>query len=51
MSACPFGQGFDFTDPDVLEQGIPVAEFAELRRPRRCGGTSSESIFNDGGYG
>ncbi len=29
---CPFGPGFDFTNPDVLEKGIPVAEFAELRK-------------------
>ena len=29
---CPFGQGFDFTNPDILENGIPVAEFAELRK-------------------
>ena len=29
---CPLGKGFDFTNPDVLERGMPVAEFAELRR-------------------
>src|SRR6195952_79719 len=49
--ACPFGAGFDFTNPDLLEHGIPVAEFAELRRTARVGGTEqSESIFEDGGY-
>lgn len=31
-TVCPFGQGFDFTDPDVLVKGMPVAEFAELRK-------------------
>jgi cholest-4-en-3-one 26-monooxygenase len=29
---CPLGKGFDFTDPDLLERGMPIAEFAELRR-------------------
>ena len=29
---CPFGPGFDFTNPDILEKGIPVTEFAELRK-------------------
>lgn len=32
MSRCPFGQGFDFTDPDLLLAGMPVSEFAELRK-------------------
>ena len=45
QTTCPFGnggadpqgamrppQGYDFTDPDVLLQGIPVTEFAELRK-------------------
>lgn len=53
---CPFmdQEGWDFTDPDLLEQGIPVKEFAELRKtapvwwnpqlPGKGGG------FNDGGY-
>ena len=46
-------QGFDFTDPDMYAQRIPVEEFAELRRtapvwwnakPREVGG------FPDDGY-
>jgi cholest-4-en-3-one 26-monooxygenase len=46
--------GFDPTDPDVCVRGLPVQEFAELRKaapiwwceqtPGRAGG------FNDGGY-
>jgi cholest-4-en-3-one 26-monooxygenase len=46
--------GFDPTDPDICVQGLPVEEFAELRKtapiwwceqtPGRAGG------FNDGGY-
>jgi cholest-4-en-3-one 26-monooxygenase len=32
MSAPRIPAGFDFTDPDLLEQRVPVEEFAELRR-------------------
>mgnify|MGYP003441259654 CR=1 FL=1 len=49
--ACPFGPGFDFTNPDLLEKGIPVAEFAELRKTAPVWwNEQSESIFDDGGY-
>ena len=53
---CPFmnQEGWDFTSPDLLEKGIPVKEFAELRQtapvwwnaqsPGKGGG------FHDGGY-
>ena len=27
-----FGNGFDFTDPGLLERGLPLQEFATLRR-------------------
>jgi cholest-4-en-3-one 26-monooxygenase len=51
MQSCPFGAGFDFTDPDVLLRGIPVTEFAELRRTAPVWwNEQGESIFNDGGY-
>ncbi len=51
QSTCPFGAGFDFTDPDVLLQGIPVTEFAELRKTAPVWwNEQQESIFNDGGY-
>ncbi|WP_217155388.1 cytochrome P450 [[Mycobacterium] fortunisiensis] len=51
MSACPFGAGYDFTDPDVLLRGIPVQEFAELRKTAPVWwNEQGESIFNDGGY-
>ena len=51
QSTCPFGAGFDFTDPDVLLQGIPVTEFAELRRTAPVWwNDQEESIFDDGGY-
>lgn len=64
QSTCPFGaggidpqgalrlpQGYDFTDPDVLLQGIPVNEFAELRRTSPVWwNDQQESIFDDGGY-
>ncbi|MFN6549426.1 cytochrome P450 [Mycolicibacterium septicum] len=51
MNACPFGAGYDFTDPDVLLRGIPVREFAELRKTAPVWwNEQDESIFNDGGY-
>lgn len=50
-SACPFGAGYDFTDPDVLLQGIPVTEFAQLRKTAPVWwNEQGESIFDDGGY-
>src|SRR3954464_7646035 len=49
--ACPFGQGFDFTNPDILLKGIPVTEFAELRKTAPVWwNEQQESIFSDGGY-
>lgn len=64
MNACPFGAdgadpqvapllppGMDFTDPDVLLQGIPVNEFAQLRKTAPVWwNEQAESIFDDGGY-
>ncbi|ROZ83189.1 cytochrome P450 [Gordonia sp. OPL2] len=50
---CPFSPNFDFTDPDVLEQGIPLTEFAQLRATApvwwnaQPEGTSG---FTDGGF-
>lgn len=51
QTTCPFGTGFDFTDPEVLLRGIPVTEFAELRRTAPVWWNEQpESIFDDGGY-
>ncbi|ULN53283.1 cytochrome P450 [Mycolicibacillus parakoreensis] len=53
LGACPFGHGFDFTDPDVIEGGIPVAEFAELRRTAPVWWNEQapgSTIFDDDGY-
>lgn len=48
---CPFGPGYDFTDPDVLVRGIPVDEFAQLRKTAPVWWIEqAESIFDDGGY-
>ncbi|HEY7053138.1 MAG TPA: cytochrome P450 [Mycobacterium sp.] len=52
-AVCPFGQGFDFTDPDVLLQGIPVTEFAELRKTAPVWWNeqpAGSTVFDDGGY-
>ncbi|MGB3351309.1 MAG: cytochrome P450 [Mycobacterium sp.] len=50
--SCPFlPKGYDFTDPDVLLKGIPVTEFAELRKTAPVWwNAQDESIFDDGGY-
>ncbi|MDO3400087.1 cytochrome P450 [Mycolicibacterium neoaurum] len=51
MDACPFGAGYDFTDPEVLLQGLPVTEFAHLRKTAPIWwNAQGESIFDDGGY-
>ncbi len=52
QSTCPFGAaGYDFTDPDILEKGIPVTEFAELRKTAPVWWNEQpQSIFDDGGY-
>jgi cholest-4-en-3-one 26-monooxygenase len=51
QSTCPFGPGYDFTNPDILEHGIPVTEFAELRKTAPVWwNEQTESIFDDGGY-
>ncbi len=57
QSGCPApaslapAPGYDFTDPDVLLRGIPVTEFAELRKTAPVWwNEQQESIFDDGGY-
>lgn len=53
MTACPFGQGFDFTDPDVLLEGMPVRQFAELRKTAPVwwnAQPAGSTVFDDGGY-
>jgi cholest-4-en-3-one 26-monooxygenase len=51
QSTCPFSPGWDFTDPDLLLKGIPVSEFAELRKTAPVWwNEQAESIFDDGGY-
>jgi cholest-4-en-3-one 26-monooxygenase len=52
-TGCPFGAGFDFTDPDVLLHGIPVNEFAQLRKTAPVWWNAQppgSTIFDDGGY-
>jgi cholest-4-en-3-one 26-monooxygenase len=52
-TVCPFGQDFDFTDPDVLLEGTPVAEFAELRKTAPVWWNEQPAgitVFDDGGY-
>jgi cholest-4-en-3-one 26-monooxygenase len=51
-TGCPFGKGFDFTDPDVLLRGIPITEFAQLRKtaPVWWNEQPDSTIFGDRGY-
>jgi cholest-4-en-3-one 26-monooxygenase len=50
-TTCPFGENFDFTDPDVLLAGLPATQFAELRRTAPVWWNEQpDSIFGDGGY-
>lgn len=49
----PFGPEWDFTDPDVLAQGIPVEQFAYLRATAPVWWNeqpSGSTPFNDDGY-
>lgn len=53
---CPFSSrpdGIDFVDPDVLAEGIPLREFAELRRTAPVWWNAQEpgaGGFTDGGF-
>jgi cholest-4-en-3-one 26-monooxygenase len=52
-TVCPFGRDFDFTNPDLLLIGTPVAEFAELRRTAPVWWNdqpAGTTVFDDGGY-
>jgi cholest-4-en-3-one 26-monooxygenase len=52
-SVCPFGAGFDFTDPDLIKEGMPVAQFAQLRQTAPVWWneqTEGSTVFDDGGY-
>ncbi|MBD0021462.1 cytochrome P450 [Gordonia pseudamarae] len=49
---CPYS-GIDFTDPDLIEQGMPVKEFAELRRTAPVHWNAQptyKAIFGDEGF-
>lgn len=56
VAKCPFMQqdGWDFTNPDLLERGIPVQEFAQLRQTAPVWWNAQEpgkgGGFHDGGY-
>ncbi|MBW0016694.1 MAG: cytochrome P450 [Mycobacterium sp.] len=52
-AACPFGPAFDFTSPDLLEHGMPVREFAELRKTAPVWWNAQPigtAGFRDGGF-
>jgi cholest-4-en-3-one 26-monooxygenase len=49
-----FGEGFDFTDPGLLARGLPVEEFARLRRTSAVWWNAQDPDtgggFRDGGF-
>jgi len=50
---CPIGKGFDFADPELLERGMPVAEFAQLRKTAPVWWNEQPTltpIFGDDGF-
>src|ERR1700754_3950019 len=53
MSTPNLPPGFDFTDPDIYKDRLPVAELAELRRTTPvwwCEQPIGKGGFNDGGF-
>ncbi|OYN81863.1 steroid C27-monooxygenase [Mycolicibacterium sphagni] len=45
--------GFDFTDPDLIKEGMPVAQFAQLRKTAPVWWNEQplgSTVFDDGGY-
>ncbi|MGU3291836.1 cytochrome P450 [Williamsia sp. M5A3_1d] len=55
QNSCPvFGDGFDFTDPDLLQGGIPAELFAQLRATApvwwNAQADGKGGGFRDGGY-
>ncbi len=52
MTVPALPEGFDITDPDLIEQRVPLEEFAELRRIAPVWWNASEPGygFDDGGF-
>lgn len=54
QSSLNFGEGFDFTDPGVLARGLPVEQFARLRRSAPVWWNAQDPAngggFRDGGF-
>ncbi|MEZ5204904.1 MAG: cytochrome P450 [Acidimicrobiales bacterium] len=53
IDRCPVAHGVDFTDPDRIQAGVPLPEFAWLRENRPLywnPQTRENSSFDDGGF-
>jgi cholest-4-en-3-one 26-monooxygenase len=53
VARCPVAAGTDFTDPDLMVEGVPFAQFAELRRTAPLfwnPQTHENSSYDDGGF-
>jgi cholest-4-en-3-one 26-monooxygenase len=53
IERCPVAHGVDFTDPDLIQGGVPLPEFAWLRENRPMywnPQTKENSSYEDGGF-
>jgi hypothetical protein len=53
VARCPVAHGTDFTDPDLIQAGLPMPEFAYLRQNRPLywnPQTRENSSYDDGGF-
>ncbi len=53
VERCPVAAGTDFTDPDLIQAGVPLPQFAYLRQNRELywnPQTQEETGYDDGGF-
>lgn len=53
IERCPVAAGTDFTDPDMIQSGVPLPSFATLRQSRPLywnPQTQEDTGFTDGGF-
>ena len=53
IDRCPVAHGTDFTDPDLIQAGVPLPEFAYLRQTEPMywnAQTVENSSYDDGGF-
>jgi cholest-4-en-3-one 26-monooxygenase len=53
IERCPVAAGTDFTDPDMIQSGVPLPQFATLRQTRPLywnPQTQADTGYTDGGF-